>query len=59
VGPDPRVIDWAIVSCGSPKEVHYRRVRRFAPQARATVRFFCTRSGAHKVYDLWTWALES
>jgi hypothetical protein len=33
VGPGPHVIDWAIVSCGSPKEVHYRRVRRFASSA--------------------------
>jgi hypothetical protein len=29
VGLCPRVIDWAVVSCGGDEEAHYR-VRRFA-----------------------------
>jgi hypothetical protein len=31
-------------------------VRRFTLQARAAVHSFCTRSAAHKPYDLWTQA---
>jgi hypothetical protein len=41
VGLGPRVIDWAVVSCGGDEEARYR-VRRFALQARAAVRFFRT-----------------
>jgi hypothetical protein len=53
VGLGPCVIDWAVVSCGGNEEARYR-VRRFALQARATVRFFRTQSSAHNPYDLWT-----
>jgi hypothetical protein len=53
VGQGPRVIDWAVVSCGRDEEARYRG-RQFALRARTTVRFFCTRSSAHNPYDLWT-----
>jgi hypothetical protein len=53
VGLGPLVIDWAIVFCGGNEEARYR-VRRFALQARAAVRSFCTRNLTRKVYDLWT-----
>jgi hypothetical protein len=55
VGSGPRVIDWAVVSCGGNEEAWYR-VWRFALQARAVIRFFRTRSSAHNLYDLWTQA---
>jgi hypothetical protein len=35
------------------------RMRRFALQARAAVRTFCTRSPAHNSYNLWTQDLVS
>jgi hypothetical protein len=41
VGLGPRVIDWAVFSCGGNEEARYR-VRRFALRARAAVRFFRT-----------------
>jgi hypothetical protein len=53
MGLGPRVIDWAIVSCGGDEEARYRG-RRFAFLARAAVHLFCTRSSAHNPYDLWT-----
>jgi hypothetical protein len=53
VGLGPRVIDWVVVSCGGNEEARYR-VRRFALQARAAVRFFRTQSLPHNSYDLWT-----
>jgi hypothetical protein len=53
VGLGPRVIDWVVVSCGGDEEARYR-VRRFALQACAVVRFFRTQSSAHNPYDLWT-----
>jgi hypothetical protein len=55
VGPGSRVRGWAVVSCGRDEEACYRG-RRFAFRARATVRLFRTRSSAHNLYDLWTWA---
>jgi hypothetical protein len=55
VGLGPRVIDWAVVSCGGDEEARYRG-RRFAFRACATVRLFRTKSLAHNTYDLWTWA---
>jgi hypothetical protein len=58
VGLGPRVIDWAVVSCGGDEEARYR-VRRFAPQERAAVRFSRTQSSAHNPYDLWTRAPTS
>jgi hypothetical protein len=42
VGLGPRVIDWAIVSCGGDEEACYHG-RRFALLARAVVRFFRTK----------------
>jgi hypothetical protein len=51
VGPGPRVIDWVVVSCGGND-----RLRRLALQVRAAVCSFCTRSAAHRLYDLWTQA---
>jgi hypothetical protein len=53
VGQGPRVIDWAVVSCGRDEEARYRG-RQFALRARTAVRFFSTRSSAHNPYDLWT-----
>jgi hypothetical protein len=53
VGLGPRVIDWAVVSCGRGEEAHYRG-QRFALRAPVAVCFFCTRSSAHNPYDLWT-----
>jgi hypothetical protein len=53
VGLGPRVIDWAVVSCGGDEEECYRG-RRFAFRARAAVRLFHTQSSAHNPYDLWT-----
>jgi hypothetical protein len=53
MGLGPRVIDWAVVSCGGDEEARYRG-RRFALRARATVRFSRTRSSTHNPYDLWT-----
>jgi hypothetical protein len=48
-------VSWTrFVFCSGPKEAHYGRMRRFALQTHATVRFFRTRSSAHKPYDLWT-----
>jgi hypothetical protein len=41
MGPGPCVIDWAVVFCGRNEEARYR-VWRFALQARAAVRSFCT-----------------
>jgi hypothetical protein len=58
VDPGPRVIDWAVVSCGGNEEARYR-VRRFVLQSRATICFFCTRSSVHNPYDLSTRALVS
>jgi hypothetical protein len=55
VGLGHRVIDWAVVSCGRNEEARYRE-RRFALQARAVVRSFCTRNPTRKLYDLWTGA---
>jgi hypothetical protein len=51
VGLGPRVIDWAVVSCGGDEEAHYRG-RRFA--SRVAVRLFRTRRPAHQLYDLRT-----
>jgi hypothetical protein len=53
VGLGPRVIDWAVVSCGGDEGARYR-VRRFTLQARAAVRLFPTQSSAHNPYYLWT-----
>jgi hypothetical protein len=58
VGLGPRVIDWAVVSCGGDEEVRYHG-RWFALRARAVVHFFRTRSLEHDPYDLWTRALVS
>jgi hypothetical protein len=52
VGLGPRVIDWAVVSCGGDEEARYRG-RRFALRACAAVRFFRTRRPALQLYDLW------
>jgi hypothetical protein len=52
VGPGPRVRDWDVVSCGGDEEACYRGWR-FTFRARAAVRFFHTRSSAHKPNDLW------
>jgi hypothetical protein len=53
VGLGPRVIDWAVVSCGGDGEARYRR-RQFAFWARVAVHLFCTRRPSHRPYDLWT-----
>jgi hypothetical protein len=53
VGLGPRVIDWAVVSCGGDEEVRYRGWW-FAFRAREVVRIFRTQSSAHNLYDLWT-----
>jgi hypothetical protein len=58
VGLGPRVIEWAVVSCGGNEEARYR-VQRFALLARVAVRFFRTQSSAHNPYDLWTRPLVS
>jgi hypothetical protein len=55
VGLGPRVIDWAVVSCGGDEEAHYRE-RRFAFRARVVVRLFRTWSSAHNPYDPWAQA---
>jgi phage-related protein len=55
VGLGPHVIDWVVVFCGGNEEARYR-VRRFALQARAAIRSFCTRNPTRKVYDLCTQA---
>jgi hypothetical protein len=51
VGLGPRVIDWAVVSCGGDEGAHYCG-RRFT--FRAVVCLFRTRRPAHQLYDLWT-----
>jgi hypothetical protein len=51
VGPDLRVRDWVVVSCGGDEEARYYGWR-FTFRARAAVRFFHTRSSVHNPYDL-------
>jgi hypothetical protein len=55
MGPDPRVRDWAVVSCGGDEEARYRG-RRFTFRARAAVCFSRTRSSTLNPYDLWAQA---
>jgi hypothetical protein len=52
VGLDPRVTDWAVVSCGGDEEAGYRG-RRFSFRARTKVHLFRTWSSAHNPYDSW------
>jgi hypothetical protein len=53
MGLGPRVINWAVVSCGRDEEARYHG-RRFAFRTRAAVHLSRTRSSAHNPYDLWT-----
>jgi hypothetical protein len=43
VGLGPRVIDWAIVSCGGDEEARYRgrRFAFFAPKVQRTIHMTC------------------